>query len=288
MRNLKRRALVAGLIVAFAIGAGVWRAFVRAGTADRPSAAPLRSARSAASASPGAAGLKERGSRAAERGEIQLTDEEDAGARAIGAESDRDRGRGAAAGSSSKSRGRAIYLRADAPPDGILSSPVRGLDTGAPRALVLWRVEDGRRIRVADGWSEPDGSLHFPEILVPDSSVQLVLTAAEEGPAGLDRSASDEVRLGGLRAPQVRTTRDADGNPGLRVTASHSLGAVVVADADGLEIARAELPRVPFPGRRLIVVPLAEGATGTFLVSQELPDGSRSEWQPIDVVADAP
>lgn len=285
MRNLKRRVLVVGLVVA--LGVGLWRAFVWWSEADEATAGHAATALSAASPAPVAPEPQYLSSADLES-DGRNSEETELWEQTVHPGTYPDHSRTALGASSPEEAPRAIYLRADAPPDGILSSPVRGLDTGAPRALVLWRMDGERRVRVADGWSAADGSLHFPDVLVPDSSVQLMLTAAEEGPAGLDRSAPDEVQLGGLRAPQVRTTRDVHGKPGLRVTASHSLGAVVVADAGGLEIARVELSRVPFPGRRLLDVPLAEGAAGTFLVAQELPDGSRSAWQLIDVPAEAP
>jgi hypothetical protein len=178
---------------------------------------------------------------------------------------------------------RAIYLQAEAPGEGRLSTRVRGVDTGAPRALVLWRVQDGRRVRLAEGFSTPDGALQFPDVLVPDQ-LELVVTAAEAGPEGTDESDPARLEAGVLRPPQLQIRRAQGGALAVRVAASRALGSVVFAGPAGEEIARVALPRTPSPARQLLDVTLPADRVGAeILVAHELPDGARSAWRPYRV-----
>jgi hypothetical protein len=286
VRHPKRRALAAALLLALALGAGLWRA--RVGW-DAPGADPRGEAarRGPAGADADAAAAAARASGPARRAGGTRGDAPPTGSAPDPTAGDAGPSRRPAvlAATGAQEGPLAIYLQAKAPPLGVLSAPVRGLDTGAPRRLVLWRLEDGRRVRVADGWSDDDGSLHFPDVLVPDRPLALVVTAAEEGPRGLDRSAPEVVQTGALLPPRARVGRDPSGALRLRLTASRSLGALLVADARGHELARVDLPPVPLSGRRLVEVRLAPDAAGPFQAAQELPDGSRSAWTRLDVPA---
>lgn len=63
---------------------------------------------------------------------------------------------------------------------GRVSAPLRGDDPGGPRALVLWRLVDGRAARSAEGTSRSDGSLAFPEVLLAGRG-ELFVTGARVG-----------------------------------------------------------------------------------------------------------
>ena len=178
---------------------------------------------------------------------------------------------------------RAIYLQADAPDEDRLSTRVRGVDTGAPRALVLWRVQDGRRVRLAEGFSTADGALQFPDVLVPDQ-LELLVTAAEAGPEGTDESEPARVEAGGLLPPQLELRHAQGGALKIRVVASRALGSVILASSAGDEIARVALPRTPSPARQVLDITLpADRVGGEILVAHELPDGARSAWRPYRV-----
>jgi hypothetical protein len=172
---------------------------------------------------------------------------------------------------------------ADAPGEDRLSTRVRGIDTGAPRELVLWRVQEGRRVRLAHGFSSSDGALHFPEVLVPDE-LELLVTAAEAGSAGTDESDPTRIQAGGLRPPQLEMRRSKDGALAIRVAASRALGSVIIASPAGDEIARIPLPRAPSPARQVLDVRLpADRVRAEILVAHELPDGARSAWRPYAI-----
>jgi hypothetical protein len=72
-------------------------------------------------------------------------------------------------------------------PDGALSTRVTGMDYGAPRRLVLWRVDRSRAAPLARTASEPDGSFDFGQILVPTQGLRLVATADGETPEAWQR-----------------------------------------------------------------------------------------------------
>lgn len=57
-----------------------------------------------------------------------------------------------------------VALEPLVPEPGRVTAPLRGEDPGGPRLLLLWRLEDGRAARAADGESHADGRLDFPEV----------------------------------------------------------------------------------------------------------------------------
>ncbi len=294
MRTRQRRALSAAFVLAVALGVGLWRLQPNAPAASIVAAAPAQhpspGGGSAAAVEPHSAdrtpGGSDRtpGARAPAAGWDVPLDERALDSPAEAASAAEEDGEAASddwLGSSQTLAGpRAIYLNAYPPPEGAVSTRIEGLDTGAPRALVLWRLRDGRRIRVAAGESSVDGALHFPEVLVPDRPLELVVTAAESGPAGLDRSAPAVVARGAPVPPQLLIgPADARGLA-IRVAAAEGVGNVVLARANGQEIGRFALSRHPDPARRVfdIRVDVAPG-DGPLLVAHELPDGERSAWR---------
>jgi hypothetical protein len=290
VRAGKQRALIVALLVIMAAGIASWhrvRSAAERETAGSSAAAVApeqRGARGERGSSP--AGSTEAGSE--RRGEAAAPAEDDDASRGEWedpATPERDASTaGAALGGSAEAAGpRAIYVQADAPGEGRISTQVRGLDTGAPRALVLWRVQDGRRVRLAEGFSSPDGALHFPDVLVPDQ-LELVVSAAEAGAEGTDESDPARVQAGALRPPQLELRRAPDGALAIRVAASRALGSVILANRAGDEIARVPVPRTASPARRVLDVTLpADRVWGEILVAQELPAGARSAWRPYAV-----
>ena len=276
--------------MALALGIATWQR-VRSG--GRAPAAPasssvggdaeratrtVRGAAPGATAAPGAAQPGDGGSPAAAD-----AGHDPASLDAPTAEPDASAGRDAVGGSAEPTGPHAIYVLAEAPGDDRISTQVRGVDTGAPRALVLWRVQDGRRVRLAEGFSTSDGALHFPDVLVPDQ-LELVVTAAEAGPQGTDESDPARVEAGALRPPQLEIRHLPDGALAIRVAASRALGSVVFASAAGDEIARVPVPRAPSPARQVLDVTLpADRVGGEILVAHELPDGVRSAWRPYAI-----
>jgi hypothetical protein len=173
-----------------------------------------------------------------------------------------------------------IELAPPRPLEGAVSLTIEGRDPDGPRELVLWRRAAGRLRRVADGASSATGALEFPQLLVSDEPFEIVVTAAETGPDGLDHSAPAHIEAPGPRPPHLRVGMpDAIGLP-IRVTAGESAGAVVLADERGVEIGRFAIPELPHPGRRVfdahLVVP---GAPTLLLLAHERPDGARSTWR---------
>jgi hypothetical protein len=290
VRTRKQRVLIVALVVALAAGVASWQ---RVRSAAQPEAAPNRAvgaelAGRGARAAQGSPPARATASGSERRSEAAAPAEDDAASRAKGndpATAERDAsGASAALGGSAEAAGpRAIYVLAEAPGEGRISTQVSGVDTGAPRELVLWRVQDGRRVRLADGFSTSDGALHFPAVLVPDR-LELVVSAAEAGPEGADESDSARVQAGALRPPQLELRRAPDGALAIRVAASRALGSVIFANPAGDEIARVPVPGAPIPARRVLDVRLpADRVRGEILVAHELPDGARSAWRPYAI-----
>ena len=290
MRTRKRRALIGAVVVTLALGIATWQRMrsaepAPAGQASRADSAEGEHATGTArGAAPGAAAPP-----AAERS----GDGSDAAAADAGrgleeldsptAEQDASAGSDALGTSADRAGPRAIYLLAESPGEDRLSTEVHGVDTGAPRALVLWRVQGGRRVRLAEGFSTLDGALQFPDVLVPDQ-LELVVTAAEAGPEGTDESEPARIEAGALRPPQLAIRRAQGGALTIRVAASRALGSVVFASPAGDEIARIALPRTPSPARQVLDVTLpTDRVRGEILVAHELPDGARSAWRPYRV-----
>ena len=70
------------------------------------------------------------------------------------------------------------------------SVAVTGVDWGAPRQLVLWRLEGETYARLAATRSREGGRFDFGQVVIPDRGLELVATAlgAEPGPADWARS----------------------------------------------------------------------------------------------------
>jgi hypothetical protein len=296
VRILERRALIGAVAVILAVGIARWqwlRGAEPAPDAESSAVHSLAEGEAERAAGPAPAEIPASAWAPATGGAEPPADEAASGfepgwSDAPATETDAADARDALAGFSGPASPSPIYLLADAPGPDQLSTRVRGFDTGAPRALVLWRVEEGRRARLAEGFSTPDGALHFPDVLVPDE-LELVVTAAETGPAGTDESDSARIGARDLRPPDLAIRRSPSGALAIRVAAGGALGSVVFASAGGGEIARIPLPRNPSPSRRVFDVTLpAEPGPGELLVAHELPDGSRSAWRPHRFPAAAP
>jgi hypothetical protein len=182
--------------------------------------------------------------------------------------------------------GRAIYLDSSAVPDGAVSASITGLDTGGPRPLALYRVAGSRLVRVAEGWSDVDGTLHFPGVLVPDQPLSLVVRSADETQGTADRSDPAVMTRSGMGPPRAEIRPAEDGALAIRLVAARAVGSVVIARGDGTEIGRFPLPSIPNPTQQFMDVRLAgERADQVLLVAQELPDGTHSGWRAVQVPA---
>jgi hypothetical protein len=71
-----------------------------------------------------------------------------------------------------------------------LSVAVTGVDWGAPRQLVLWRIEGERHARLAATRSLEGGRFDFGQVLVPNRGLELVVTALGAAPGPADRARS--------------------------------------------------------------------------------------------------
>lgn len=96
-----------------------------------------------------------------------------------------------------------------APPDAVTVG-FAGLDTGAPRALDLWRVGAGRPQRLGRARSDGDAQIHGPQLALPTAGIALVVTPLGVGPG--EPGASQPLRLArapadavpGIETPQTR------------------------------------------------------------------------------------
>lgn len=78
---------------------------------------------------------------------------------------------------------------------GFVTVGITGLDTGAPRPLVLWRLADGRRVALARTRSDASGAFVFPQVPLAHRPAELVVAPA--GRSSEDPRASRPVRIGG-------------------------------------------------------------------------------------------
>jgi hypothetical protein len=86
-----------------------------------------------------------------------------------------------------------IVLEAVAVPTGAVTASFSGYDTGAPRALDLWRLVAGRAVRLGRAASDAETRIHAPQLPLPDAGIDLVVTPAGVRPGG--PGASDPLRL---------------------------------------------------------------------------------------------
>ena len=71
-----------------------------------------------------------------------------------------------------------------------ISARITGMDYGAPRRLVLWRVDRDRAAPLARAASAPGGAFDFGHILVPPRGLRLVATAEGAAPEAWQRDAA--------------------------------------------------------------------------------------------------
>lgn len=167
---------------------------------------------------------------------------------------------------------------------GAVSTRLLGFDPAGPRALALWRVADGGVTRLAEGFSDSSGNLHFPQVAEPGDPLDLVVSPAGAPPPSPDTS--DPTRLPGRAplAPVVEEVRPEAGGVVLRIAARETTGAVLVASEDGTLLGRFELSPPIGPTARILDISV-DGAAGSsgLLVAQELPDGRRSPFEPVSL-----
>ncbi|HZO09761.1 MAG TPA: hypothetical protein VFC77_10285 [Myxococcota bacterium] len=155
-----------------------------------------------------------------------------------------------------------------------------GFDPLAPRALLLWRVVEGRSAVMARGASARDGALEFPRVIVPRDGIEVVVSPEGLDPAALDASLPRSVEPGRPAAPHGEIVASAPGRWSLRVRASEAVGEILIAGVDGEIFARQALPPQPTPGRRTFDLRIEVPATDPHLwLAHALPDGRRSEWR---------
>jgi hypothetical protein len=155
-----------------------------------------------------------------------------------------------------------------------------GFDPRGPRALLLWRVVEGRAAVIARGASAADGALEFPRVIVPRDGIEVVVSPEGLGPAALAASLPRSVEPGRPEAPHGEIVASAPGRWRLRVRASEPGGEILIAGVDGEVFARQALPPQPMPGmpifELLVEVPAADAH---LWLAQALPDGRRSDWR---------
>jgi hypothetical protein len=90
-----------------------------------------------------------------------------------------------------------ILLEPLAPDPNAVTAGITGIDTGAPRELVLWRLRAGRAHRLGSAVSDSNARIHAPQLPLPADGIELVATPVGVRPGG--PGASEPVRL--VRAP---------------------------------------------------------------------------------------
>lgn len=171
---------------------------------------------------------------------------------------------------------------------GAVSGAARGFDPDGPRSLVLWRVDARGSTRVAEGFSDAEGNLHFPQVAQPGDPLTLVVAPENAPPPS--REASDPAALSRAAplSPVVEGVVPASGGVVLRIAAREATGAVLVASGDGALLGRFDLPAWPAAAARVLDVAVTGPLGGGDLwVAQELPDGRRSPFEPVAVPAAA-
>jgi hypothetical protein len=167
---------------------------------------------------------------------------------------------------------------------GEVTARVSGFDPLGPRPLWLWRRVGSRAAVMARGRSGADGSLAFPDLVVPAAGLDVLITAADGAPgdqgASLPRSVAPREPL----PPRARVVaRERDGWV-LRIVPAEASGEILLAGPDGGVFARRALPPHPVaPGRVFdLVLSLLPGDTDVWL-AHERADGRRSVWSRVEL-----
>jgi hypothetical protein len=171
-------------------------------------------------------------------------------------------------------------------PRGAVTGSARGFDPDGPRALALWRVDAGGSTRLAEGFSDADGNLHFPQVAEPGDPLTLVVAPADAPPPSRQTSDPASLARAAPLPPVVAGVMPTAGGVVLHIAAREATGAVLVAAGDGTVLARFTLPALPGAAARVLDVAVTGPfAAGGLLVAQELPDGRRSTFEPVSISA---
>ena len=167
-----------------------------------------------------------------------------------------------------------------------------GFDPDAPRPLLLWRRVGDRVAVMARGHSLADGSLDFPELVVPDAGLEVVVTAADDTPDGGSASLPQTLGARPLLRPRARVLRGPTGATSeltLRVVPAEASGVILVAAVGGEIFSRHPLPARPGAAERAfdLYVRVPDGDSHVWL-AHERSDGRRSDWWPVALVPPAP
>jgi len=159
-----------------------------------------------------------------------------------------------------------------------------GEDPEAPRDLLAWRVKHGRFAVVARGSSEPDGSLHFPEIVAPRDGIEIAITSADSIPGLPGSSQSRRLPPRDPYAPQATVAAAAAGEVVVRVFPRETTGEVLLADSYGVVFASYPVPNSPLAAHRVIDVALSvTGSNVVVLLAHEFSDGRSSDWNVLQL-----
>lgn len=170
-----------------------------------------------------------------------------------------------------------IYLETPELTPGNLAVELEGLDTGAPRQLEIWQVdEDGVFVLLGKGRSDEDGSLDLPRLMPTPEARDILISPAGNGPAGLERSQPRVLERSGVNPPQLGSGPASEARSSVRVVAGESSGAVLLLAESGAVVARLELPAIADPRRGIFDVPLNLGPGATVFAAHQLPNGDLS------------
>jgi hypothetical protein len=166
--------------------------------------------------------------------------------------------------------------------EGVESVRFSGEDPLAPRALIAWRNRSGSRSVLARGWSDEEGALHFPRVLVPQNGLEVSISDASSTPD--DPGSSVAQSLPG-RLPvvaQAHLIDFSDGEYRLRITPIEGVGNVLLADADGMIFANYEVPSNSNRAERIFDVAVTS-PNPFILIGHEFSDGRTSDWQIVEL-----
>jgi hypothetical protein len=167
---------------------------------------------------------------------------------------------------------------------GEVTARVSGFDPLAPRPLWLWRRVGSREAVMARGRSREDGRLAFPDLVVPDEGLEVLITAAEGAPGNPGASLPRSVAAREPLPPRARVlAREREGWT-LRIVPAEPSGEILLAGPDGAVFARRAPPPHPVaPGGVFdLVLSLLPGDTEVWL-AHERADGRRSAWTRVEL-----
>jgi hypothetical protein len=165
-------------------------------------------------------------------------------------------------------------------PEGALTVRLSGQDPLAPRALVAWRVKKSRQSVLARGFSDEDGAIYFPQVLVPRDGLEVVVSDASSAP-GVPGSSLAQRLPGRLpRAPHASLIDFDNGTYWLRIVPSEATGNLLLADINGAVFASYSIPSTPDRAARIFEVGVTSPAPH-ILLGHEFSDGRASDWQVV-------